>query len=286
MLRFEPFASALGASVHDTDLSRPLSDTDFERIHDELTRYGVLFFEDQVLSPVQQVAFARRFGEIQLHPHLSGLPQQPEVMELLKEPEDRMNFGEGWHSDQMYLAEPSMGTCLYAKEIPPVGGDTLFACMRSAFRALSPGMQRMLRGLEAVQQSVAAQQREQGESTTASYANMRVRNASPDETAVVHPLVRVHPVTGDEVLYLGIHTTGLRGFSAEESRPLLDYLLNHVTRTEFCCRFRWSEGALALWDNRRVLHNAMNDYHGYRRLMHRVSMAGDKPIGSSNAQAA
>lgn len=282
----DPYASSLGATVRGVSLSAPLSDDAFGQIHDALMTYGVLFFEEQNLTPAQQVAFARRFGEIQLHPHIAGLPEQPEIMELHKTPADRKNFGEGWHSDQMYLPEPSMGTCLYAKELPPVGGDTLFACMRSAFATLSPGMQRLARTVQAVHASMAAQQRDQGEQTVENYGSMRVRNATSDEQPAVHPLARVHPVTGEEVLYIGIHTVGLVDFEPAEAAPIIDYLLAHATRHEFACRYRWKPGAVALWDNRRVLHNALNDYPGHTRRMHRVSIAGDRPQGRSDSQSA
>lgn len=280
MLKTIPYASALGATIQGVDLSKPLSEADFDYVHQALMRFGVLLFEDQMLTPHQQVRFARRFGDIQMHPHLAGLPEQPEIMELLKEPKDTMNFGEGWHSDQMYLERPSMGTCLYAKELPPVGGDTLFACMRSAFDALSPGMQRFARSISGIQQSMAAQARDHGQQATQHYASMRIREASEDERPVSHPLARVHPVTREEVLYMGIHTVGLLDFAPDESKSILDFLFEHLTQDRFCCRLRWRPGMVALWDNRRVLHNAMNDYHGHRRLMHRVSIAGDAPVSS------
>ena len=142
-------------------------------------------------------------------------------------------------------------------------------------------MQRFVRSVTAVQQSMVAQQRDQGQQATQHYASMRIRDAAPDEQPVCHPLARIHPETGDEVLYMGIHTVGLVDFAPEESRPILDQLFAHLTRNEFCCRLRWRPGMLAFWDNRRVLHNAMNDYHGHRRLMHRVSIAGDTPLGGT-----
>ena len=133
---------------------------------------------------------------------------------------------------------------------------------------------------------MVAQQRDQGQRASQNYGSMRIREASADEQPINHPLARVHPVTGEEVLYVGIHTVGLVDFEPQESRPIIDYLLSHTTRDEYCCRFRWQPGALALWDNRRVLHNALNDYHGHRRRMHRVSIAGDRPIGGKQVRAA
>ncbi|MCB1741718.1 MAG: TauD/TfdA family dioxygenase [Gammaproteobacteria bacterium] len=281
----EPLSGALGATVRGIDLSEPIDASRFQQLNAALLEHGVLFFHDQQLTPAQQVAFARHFGDIHYHPHVQGLAEQPEVMEILKTETDTVNFGAGWHSDQMFLDEPAMGTCLYALEVPAAGGDTLFACMRAGYRSLSPAMQRLARGLKTVNLSVAGQQQRRGQSSVATYSSMRTRDAGADEPTAVHPLVRTHPQTGEDVLYIGIHTLTFLDHTPQESRALIDFLLDQVTRPEHTCRFRWRAGSLALWDNRRVLHNAINDYPGKRRRMHRVTVVGDRPVSVNRTAA-
>ena len=268
---------ALGADVHDVDVSTPLGDDTVSALHDALVRFGVIVIREQALTPRQQLDFVRRFGDIHLHPHVHGLPDVPEVMEILKTEEETTNFGSEWHTDQSFLPEPAMATCLYACELPDAGGDTLFACMRGGFRSLSPGLQRVALGLRTVNLSVAAQLARSGGRNTSTYASMRARDAEADEPAVEHPLVRRHPVSGEPALYIGLHTQGFAGFADEEGAILKGIFMRHLTRPENTCRVRWTPGALALWDNRSVLHKAVNDYQGERRRMHRITVAGDRP---------
>ncbi len=248
--------------------------------------HGVIFFRDQTLDPAHQLAFAKRFGTIHLHPHVNGLPDMPEIMEILKTETDTHNFGAGWHTDQMFLPEPAMATCLYALEVPEAGGDTLFACLRASYHSLSDGMQTLVRGLRTLNLSVAGQLTQSGATSAATFSSMRTREADATEPYAVHPLVRTHPETGEDVLYIGLHTLGFEGFRPEESQPLIDYLMAQVTRPEHTCRFRWQPGSLALWDNRHVVHNAINDYPGKRRRMHRITIAGDVPVFQDKADAA
>jgi taurine dioxygenase len=285
-LTTEPLAGALGATVHGADLSRPLDTQTFAAIHAALLEYGVIFFRDQHLEPVQQLAFAKRFGAIHLHPHVNGLPDVPEIMEILKTEQDEHNFGAGWHTDQMFLPEPAMLTCLYALEVPEAGGDTLFACLRAAYRSLSSGMQALTRGLRTVNLSVAGQLAQRGASSASTFGSMRTKEADTSERPAMHPLVRTHPETGEDVLYIGLHTLCFENFTPAESQPLIDFFMAQVTRPEHTCRFRWQPGSLALWDNRRVVHNAINDYPGRRRRMHRVTVVGDVPVLKDAAAAA
>ncbi|MCP5152616.1 MAG: TauD/TfdA family dioxygenase [Ectothiorhodospiraceae bacterium] len=277
-LVIEPIASALGAEVAGVDLAAPVDDATIGQLRAALLEHGVLVLRDQHLQPRQQLDFVRRLGPIHFHPHVGGLPDLPEVMEILKTETDTENFGAGWHTDQMFLPEPAMATCLYALEVPRVGGDTLFACMRAGYRALSVGMQSLARRLRTVNLSVAGQLQRAGASQSARYGSMRARDAGTEEPEAVHPLVRTHPETGDDVLYVGLHTMRFEGMTTEESRPLLELLTARVVRPEHICRVRWRPGSLALWDNRRVLHNALNDYPGKRRRMHRITVAGDAPF--------
>ena len=273
-----PIAGAMGAEVGGVELWRRLDDATFAEIRRALLAHGVIFFRDQEITPQQQLAFARRWGEIHLHPHVAGLPDIPEVMEIVKEPGDARVFGAGWHTDQMFLATPAMATILYAKELPRAGGDTLFASLYRAYETLSDGMKAMLAGLRTVNLPDAGRRAAQAATGGATYgalASMRMQVAAVAETE--HPLVRTHPETGRKLLYIGLHTERFAGMTKDESTGLVDWLVAHATRPEFTCRFRWQPGSLAMWDNRCVLHNAITDYPDARRRMHRVTVAGDTP---------
>jgi len=277
-VKITPIAGALGADISGIDVASPISDGAFETLRQAIWRHGVVAIRDQALTPAQQLAFARRFGDIHYHPHVKGLPEQPEVMEILKTETDTINFGAGWHTDQMFLPKPANYTCLYGLEIPESGGDTLFASMPSGFQSMSPAMQRLACGLRSLNLSVAGQLSRAHSSSAATFASMRAQEAPADEQMAEHPVVRQHPETGAPALYIGIHSMALAGFEVPESRPLIDYWLSCLTRHENTCRLRWAPGTLAIWDNRVVLHNAINDYQGRRRRMHRITLSGDAPI--------
>jgi taurine dioxygenase len=211
---------------------------------------------------------------------MEGMPSHPEVLEIVKTPSDKKNFGGSWHSDQMFSPRPAMGTILYAKEVPSAGGDTLFANLYLAYESLSPGMRRMLDGLRAV--SVGDHFKgHDGKSRKDYYAgklNMKVRDPGNVQTTSVHPLVRTHPETGRKALYIGGHVHGFEDMTEAESQPLIDFLMDHATRPEFTCRFRWQTGSLAFWDNRCTQHFAVNDYPAETRIMHRITVCGDTPF--------
>jgi len=273
-----PLAGALGAEVSGVDLSQDPGNETFDEIHRAFLEHLALFFRDQALTPQQQVAFAARFGPIGIYPFAAGLPDAPEVVEIVKTEDETVNFGSGWHTDTAYLEKPSLGSVLYAKEVPAAGGDTLFANSYLAYETLSDGMRAMLDGLTAVHSAAlkstggrAARMRRQ-----TGMAGRNIEQADALEGA--HPLVRTHPGTGRKALYVSAnHTVRFQGMTQDESRPLIRYLLDHATRPEFTCRFRWTPGALAIWDNRCTQHYALNDYHGARRRMHRVTVEGDVP---------
>jgi taurine dioxygenase len=281
-MNIAPIAGALGADVSGIDVTA-LSGNEFGALRDALHRYGVLAIRGQTLTPQQQLAFVKCFGDIHYHPHVQGLPEQPEVMEILKTETDKLNFGAGWHTDQIFLPEPANYTCLYALELPDAGGDTLYACMRNGFRTLSPAMQELVCRLHSENRSVASQMARKNGSAAAAFGGMRAKDAPADEAPAAHPLVRRHPDTGEPALYMGIHTVGLEGFSEAEAKPLIDMLLAHLTRPENTMRLRWMPGTLAIWDNRSVLHNAINDYQDKRRRMHRITVVGDTPAGYTAA---
>ena len=270
----EPVAGALGAEIGGVDLTRPLDHDAVRAIRRAWLEHGVIFFRDQELPPAAFLAFARGFGEPIEYPFVKGLPEHPEIIPVLKLAEERINFGGIWHSDTAYLDVPPMGSMLIAREVPRAGGDTLFASMYLAYEALSDGMKRLLEGLRGINSSASADVSKTREDRMKDSARADARQ----EYVATHPIVRTHPETGRKALYVNVaHTVGIEGLTREESAGLLDYLFRHQIRPEFTCRFRWHPRSIAFWDNRCVQHNAVNDYQGHRRLMHRITLAGDKP---------
>jgi len=215
------------------------------------------------------MAFARAMGRPIEYPFVKGIAGFPEVIEVKKLEHERHAFGGIWHSDTAYLDEPPMGSMLLAREIPPFGGDTLFASQYLAYEALSSEMKKLLSGLKAVNSSSKADVTRTREDMVKEYAR---------SYEAEHPVVRTHPETGRKALYVNFgHTVRFAGMTDEESAPLLDFLFRHQVRPEFTCRFSWRVGSLAFWDNRCAQHNPVNDYHGHRRVMHRITLAGDRP---------
>jgi len=234
----------------------------------------VVFFREQELDAEQFLALAGAFGEPVEYPFVKGLAGYPQITPVIKLEHEKVNFGGLWHSDTAYLERPPMATMLIARETPARGGDTLFANMYLAYETLSSGMRRMLDDLVVVNSSAKADVTKTREDRVRDSAN----TAAKKEYVAEHPAVRTHPETGRKALYVnGGHALRFRDMTVEESAPLLNYLYQHVTRPEFTCRFRWEVGSIALWDNRCAQHNPVNDYHGFRRVMHRVTLAGDVP---------
>ncbi len=265
-------AGALGAEIGGLDIAQPLADEAVAEIRQAFLEHLVIFFRGQKLAPQQLLAFARRFGPPMEYPQLKGLPECPLVTPVIKLEHERVNFGGVWHSDTSYLERPPMASMLYAVETPPYGGDTLFANQYLAFDTLSEGLKRVLAGLIGVNSSAKADVSKTRED--------RLRDAGAELKVLVgeHPVVRTHPETGRKALYLNFgHTTRFAGWSEPESVPLLEFLFAHQVRPEFTGRLRWEPGSLAFWDNRCTQHNPVNDYHGFRRVMHRVTLEGDTP---------
>ncbi|MDO9338380.1 MAG: TauD/TfdA family dioxygenase [Caulobacter sp.] len=264
-------AGALGAELGGVDLSRDLDDGTVAAIRAALNSHQVIFFRDQTLTPEQQLAFGRRFGPLNIHPYVTGMAAHPEVMEIIKEPSDKTNFGGGWHSDMSFLETPSIGSILYAVETPEFGGDTLFASQAAAYDALSEGLKRTLEGLSAVH-SAGREYSAKG-SSAQKRASMQVAEAEGLAGEFVHPVVKVHPETGRKALYVNpAFTMNFEGWTRRESKPLLDFLFEHSRQEAFTCRFAWRDGSVAFWDNRQVWHYALNDYPGQRRHMRRVTV--------------
>jgi len=273
-LEIRPLSGAIGAEIFGVDLARDLDDSTVAAIRRAWLDHLVIFFRDQDLPPARLLALARRFGEPIEYPFVNGIDGFPEITAVIKLEHERVNFGGLWHSDTTYLDEPPMGTMLVAREVPPYGGDTLFANMYLAYETLSPGLRQLLDGLVAVNSSAKADTTKTREDRMRDGANPAARKEYVSE----HPVVRTHPETGRKALYInGGHTVRFKGMTEEESAPLLNYLFAHQARPELTCRFRWEVGSLAFWDNRCAQHNPINDYHGFRRVMHRVTLAGDKP---------
>lgn len=264
-------AGALGAEIQGVDLSRHLDNETFDDIHQAFLDHQVIFFRNQNLTPEQHKAFGRRFGPLNIHPYVAGMDDHPEIMEIIKEPSDKVNFGGGWHSDMSFLPTPSIGSILYAVEVPPSGGDTLFASQIAAYEALSAGQKATLERLNAVHSS-EREYSSQGQSAQ-KRGSMVVAEADGLLGEAVHPVVKVHPETGRKALYVNpAFTMRFEGWKARESKPLLDFLFDHCRYEAFTCRFRWERGSVAFWDNRSVWHFALNDYPGHRRHMRRVTV--------------
>jgi taurine dioxygenase len=272
-----PIAGALGAEILGVNIADDLDDPTIAEIRDALNQYCVVFFRDQELDAERHKAFARRFGDIFIHPNYQGVGDDDEVVMVRREPGDPHIVGEEWHADTTMVAAPPMGAILYAIEVPPYGGDTCFANQYLAYETLSDGMKRMLAGLRAVHTDRKVAGPKAGRNA---YRSTKVREDDAwRETASTHPVVRTHPETGKRLLFVNhSYTIGFEGMTEAESRPLLDYLLEHGHRPEFTCRFRWEAGSVAFWDNRSVKHLAVNDAGPYRRLMRRVQIAGDAVV--------
>lgn len=269
-----PIAGALGAEIGGVDLSCPLDAETVKTIRKALLDHLVIFFRDQDLTPDNLMAFAESFGTPMEYPLIKGIEGYPKITEIVKLEHERVNFGGVWHADTTYLEAPPMGTMLYALEVPPYGGDTLFANQYLAYETLSEPYRKFLDGLTAISSSAKADVSKTREDM--------IRNAGDNATAhdylAEHPAVRTHPETGRRCLFVNTaHTSHFKGMTESESAPILEYLFQHQVRPEFTCRFSWRPGSLAFWDNRAAQHNPINDYHGFRRVMRRITLAGERP---------
>jgi taurine dioxygenase len=274
-IEVRPIAAALGVEIDGVDLAVGPDEAQFDEIRRAYHQYGVIFFRDQTLTPEQHIAFAKRWGTININRFFATVDGYPMIAEVRKEPDQNDNIGGDWHTDHSYDAAPAMGSILYGLDVPEIGGDTLFASMYSAFDALSDGLKEMLEGLHAWHSS----RHVFGEAARAAEGDdigERIANTDLATQDARHPVVIRHSGSGRKALYVNPgFTTGFDGWTAEESAPLLEYLYKHAVRPEFTCRFHWRNGSVAFWDNRATWHFALNDYQGQRRLMHRITVDGE-----------
>jgi taurine dioxygenase len=275
-IEVRPIAGAIGAEIHNVDVGQELDDGTIGDIRKALLDHCVIFFRNQTLDAERHKAFTRRFGKIFIHPNYAGTQADPEIVVITREPGDKRIVGEDWHADTTMVVEPPMGAILYAMEVPPYGGDTLFANQYMAYEALSDGMKKMLSGMKAMHtdRKVAGPQANKN-----AQRSTKVReDAAWRETVNAHPVVATHPETRRKLLYVNAsYTTSFEGMTEEESRPLLSYLLEHGHRPEFTCRFRWETGSIAFWDNRCCKHLAIHDAGPFRRIMRRTQVSGGVP---------
>jgi taurine dioxygenase len=280
-LDVQKIAGSLGADVHGVDLSTDVSDEVLAEIRAALLDNLVIAVRDQDITPAQQLAFARRWGDIHLHPFMEGMADYPEILAVIKRPTDTKNFGGSWHTDQMFSPSPAMGTMLYAKEVPSAGGDTLFTNQYLAYESLSDKMKAIASQLRTVcvgdnfKQANGLSRKERYDRQM---SEMKVKDPGDVQTTSIHPLVRTHPETGRKSIYIGGHVQQFEGMTDEESQPLIDFFMNRSIRPEHTCRVRWQTGTLTFWDNRCTQHFAVNDYPAETRIMHRITIRGDQPF--------
>ena len=276
-MKVTPLSPSMGAIITGIDLSNGIQADEAARLRDIWLEYQVIIIRGQKLTPARQIEIARAFGEPDHYPFLEGLEGYPEITPVLKREDEARNFGGIWHTDTIYQPSPPMATMLYALELPPVGGDTLFANQYLAYEQLSEGMKKTLEGLRLVSRS---DNKDTAETRAARVKESGVR-LNKDSLTGCHPVIRTHPETGKQALFVNAaHTVSLDGLNDDESQYLLAFLFKHQIQAEFQCRLSWQLGDVAIWDNRSVLHYPLNDYHGYRRLLHRITLKGDKPVFS------
>ena len=274
-MKIKQIAGALGAEIAGVDLAAGVSAQLAADIRQVFLDHQVIFLRNQDLTPQQFLNFANAMGEPVEYPFVKGLEGFPHIIEVKKLAHEKVNFGGIWHSDTTYLDVPPMGSMLLSREVPPYGGDTLFASQYAAYEALSGTMQGLLNGLIGISSSANADVSKTREDRIKTDG----KDAAPQELRAEHPVVRTHPETGRKVLYVNVaHTSGIKGMTDEESAPLLKFLFAHQVKPEFTCRFVWEANTIAFWDNRCVQHNPVNDYHGFRRVMQRITLRGDKPV--------
>jgi taurine dioxygenase len=271
-------SDAIGAEIDGVDLSKSVDAETISNIRQALLDHCVIFFRDQALTDDDLMRVGHYFGELQpLPPHRQFPGMYPELLVVEKKPEDVINFGWEWHSDTSHLPIPSLGSILYALDVPKTGGDTMFANQYKAYDTLSYELKKKISLMKAIHANGRIHNTlknnrvpERGEEVT---------SAEYSDAWSTHPMVRTHPETGKKALYVNLtHTESIEGMSVADSQDLLHTLYEHSTQDAFTCRFKWRKGSVTFWDNRSCQHAALNDYPGEYRLMHRVQVKGTKPV--------
>ena len=276
MMRMQALAEHVGMEFSDLDIAA-IDPDGLSVIKAAVADHGVVVLRDQSISPEQHIAFARAWGGIDVNNYFPANGGYPEIAEVRKAETQMVNIGGGWHTDHSYDQIPAMGSILVARELPPVGGDTLFAGMGAAYDSLSDGLKATLGGLRAVHSADHIYGHDGVYAKTDQASELKGHDL---KTRAVHPVVIRHPVTGRRLLYVNpAFTLHFEGWTREESLPLLTYLYEVGMREEHQCRIQWQPGSVAIWDNRSTWHFAQNDYHGHRRVMHRITLTGE-PIGA------
>jgi len=277
-LDVRPLSGAGGAEIFGVDVAQDLDDDTVRDIRDALNEHCVVFFRDQQIDVARHKAFARKFGPLFIHPNYGTTGDDPEVVMVRREPGDAGHIGEDWHTDTTMVAEPPMGAILYGIDVPPYGGDTMFANQYLAYDALSPTMRKMLEGLRGVHSDITEAGPLAGKKNKSRSTKHR-DDAAWQETRNTHPIVRTNRETGRRCLFVNAaNTIGIEGMTEAESKALLGFLLEHGNRPEFTFRFRWQKGSIAFWDNRSTRHIALGDTGPFPRLMRRIQIGGDKPV--------
>ncbi len=279
----DPIAGSLGAEIGGVNLQSLIPD-EIAEIKTAFLEHQAIFFRDQPLDNNQLKNFTRHFGDFGVEPYVETMSEHPEIIGVIKEADETktINFGGQWHSDWSFQENPPMATILHGRDIPPYGGDTVFANMYLAYETLPDAMKQIIDPLIAVHS--ARRPYGTGKSILGSKKrkSMTIINSEEAHAEIEHPLVRIHPETGKKCLFVNeVYTIRIKGMSEAQSKGILDPLFKHATREEFTCRFRWRNNSLAMWDNRCAQHLALNDYDGYRRALYRTTVAGDRPYGEA-----
>jgi taurine dioxygenase len=277
-IELKPVSGNLGAEIQGVDLSKPLTEAALNEVRQALLDNCVIFFRDQVITPEQQIAFASRFGALQVHPFIPTLEGYPEIIELRSKddgPAEMAYQSNKWHTDMTYTPDPPLGCVLYGKEVPPAGGDTMFLNLYRAYETLSPIMQEFISGLTAIHDITASMP---ADFMAQSWAPKQLESLHKKTPPVEHPVVRTHPETGKKCLFVNSNfTSHIKDLSRAESDALLNMLYEHIAKPENVCRFNWATNSIAFWDNRCTQHYAVNDHYSLR-VMHRVTICGDRPV--------
>ena len=275
-MKINLISGALGAEISGLDL-KDSSEENWNVINQLLLEHKVIFFRNQNISAEDQINFAKRFGPLEKHVYVKGRDQYPEIIRIIKKPDEKQQWGETWHTDVSYNTKPTKVIILRSIKIPPVGGDTMFSNMELAYETLDNDLKEKIKDKKAVHSSLGAA------AFVDAYKGME-GNGNLDEYSNIHPIVRTHPETGKKILYVNsMYTKRIEGLDESESSKLLKELFAHQERLDLTCRFKWTENAVAIWDNRSTQHQGLTDFFpgrglGHERVMDRIAIEGDQPI--------